>query len=797
MWAAIAKFILKYRIAFLAGVLLTTAFFGFKAKEVKLSFNAPQVIPTDDPDLLYYSAFQKNYGADNNVIIVGFQNQDVFQKDLYNSWRALSERLSKEPEFESATSITNLVYLHKASDSAGEPLKRFTLSPLQTGDIETDELADSLKEAYNNLPFYNGLFYNDTTHATFMAIKLTQVAATTELRLTALDKLVTYSEEFAQPYGIEMHYSGLPYFRTRFAKKVQRELNLFLILSVVVTSVVLLFFFRSASSVVFPLLIIGIIITWTLGMLVLFGYEITLLTGLLPPLIVIIAVPNFIYFLNRFHTEYKKYRNKEKAVIQMVQNIGQVIFLNNITTAIGFGVLYFINVPMMQEFGLIAFLTVLSIYVITLILLPIVMSYLPVPNAKQTKYMESKAAVKVLDGIVSAARSHSKLVLGACAVVIIVAVIGVFQLKAEGYVLDDIPESDNLKKDLAFFESHFKGIMPLEVIVESKKDNVLRDINFLSAVAKLSDTIASMPHFARPLSVADMAKYARQAYYNGSLARYGIPQRREQAFIAPYLSDIELNNISTSGYRLTDSLQSEARLSTRMADIGSIKLEAALEQIRTAADSLLPEEATVSFTGFSYVYLQASKYLVSSLKDTLFWAISLITLVIALLFRSLRLVLITILPNCLALLVTAAIMGYFDIALKPSTILVFSVAFGIAVDASFHFLVRYRHDLQLHNWDISKTIAVCMHETGLSIIYTSLVLLFGFGIFCFSSFGSTFNLGLLTAITILTATFTNLVVIPTLLQLFDREPRRVRKLRLATKAEENRPTPPPAEHSAH
>ncbi|RYD79381.1 MAG: Fis family transcriptional regulator [Sphingobacteriales bacterium] len=770
MWAKITGFIIRQRIWFLAGIIAITALMGYKAKDVSLDYNFPQVIPVTDPDYEFYTKFKKQFGEDGDLLVLGFQNKDVFDKNVFNAWLNLSYEIKKLSGVKTIASVPNLVSLQKDTIAHS-----FVLKPFVNGPLTSQNQADSLKQAFLAMPFYRNLFYNDSSKATLMAIKLDSKTLRSKNRFALVDSIENIARQFEKDNKIELRYSGLPYIRTIFAQKIQQELNFFLILSVAVTSLILLIFFRSIYNVIFPLTIIAIVITWTMGFIVLLGYKLTLLTGLIPPLIVIIAVPNFIYFLNRYHNEYKKYQNKFVAILRMTTNIARVIFLNNVTTAIGFGVLFFVESPVMKEFGVVAFLMITSAYFATLIMMPIIFSYLPAPSIKQTKYLDNKPMTMFVNWVNKIAHTRRKLLYSVCAIIAVIACIGLTQLRAIGYVMDDIPEDSMLSKDLAFFEHNFKGLMPFEIVIDTKEKNGLFKSGVLQRLEQVQDTLAVIPEFASSMSIVNVGKYARQAFYNGSVSRYSLPSMRELSFMRSYLKGIEMNKGGNMNLSIVDSNFQVARISAKMSDAGSVRLAEIKGKLDKDIDTIFKgSNIKHDFTGFSIVFLKGGDYLVSGLVSSLISAIIMIIIVIAFLFPSVRLVVITLIPNILAILVTAGIMGYFKIPLKPSTILVFSIAFGIAVDASFHFLVTYRMDLMLHNWDISKTITYALNQTGASIIYTSLVLFFGFGIFCFSTFGSTIALGALTSITILCAMFTNIILIPALLLSFDKKSKKIK-----------------------
>ncbi|MGZ5303122.1 MAG: efflux RND transporter permease subunit, partial [Bacteroidia bacterium] len=685
MWAKITGFIIRNRVWFLAVIIAITAVMGYQAKEVSLDYNFPQVIPVTDPDYKTYMKFKEQFGEDGDLLILGFQNKNVFNKDVFNAWHKFSQELKQLDGVQTVASVSNLVSLQK--DTAA---RRFVLKPFVTAPLQTQAEADSLKAAFMSMPFYQGLFFNDSTNATLMAIKLNSTTLRSKTRFTLVDSVEAKAKAFAEENKIDLHYSGLPYIRTVFAEQIQKELNFFLILSVIVTSIILLAFFRSVYTVIFPLAIIAIVIIWTMGFIVLLDYKLTLLTGLIPPLIVIVAVPNFIYFLNRYHTEYKKYQNKFVAILRMVQNIARVIFLNNVTTAIGFGVLFFVDSPVMKEFGVVAFLMITSTYFATIILMPIIFSYLPEPSVKQTKYLDNRVMTRFLKWVNWVVHERRKTLYLTASVIAIIAAFGLTKLHAIGYVMDDIPEEDVLSKDLAFFERNFKGLMPFEITVDTKKKNGLLNAATLNKIEQLQDSIEAIPEFSTSMSIADVGKYAKQAFYNGSESRYSLPSMRELGFMRSYLKGVQMNKGGNLNLSIVDSNLQVGRITSKMADAGSVRLAEIKEKLNKDIKIIFEgDDVNYTFTGFSIVFLKGGDYLVEGLVSSLLSAIIMIIVVIAFLFPSVRLVVITLIPNILAILITAGIMGYFNIPLKPSTVLVFSIAFGIAVDASFHFLVTY------------------------------------------------------------------------------------------------------------
>lgn len=762
MWAKIASYIVRNRIAMLLVMIAITAFMGYKGSQVELSYEFPQVVPQSDPDYVYYTKFKQQFGEDGNTFIIGFQSDSLFKNPVFSDWYKLGEQIRKTDGVANVTSLSSLFAVEKDAEN-----KKFLLNPVVSSAPVNQSEVDSIRAKLASMPFYHNLIYNLETNATFMVVSMQKETLLTKDRVRLLDEVKAKAEEFGKKYQVGMHYSGLPYIRTTFANKIQQEINFFLFLSVAVTSIILLLFFRSVSAVIFPLITIAIILIWSMGVIVLFGYKITLLTALVPPLIVIIGVPNFVYFLNRYHTEYRKYGDKFTAIIRMVENIAQVIFLNNVTTAIGFGVLYFVDSPVLKEFGVIAFTMVTATYIITLVLLPIVFSYLKPPSSRHVRYLNNPRMKWFLEGINWLVHKRRKTIYITSIALFIVSILGLIQLKPLGYILDDVPKSDRLYRDLSFFEDNFKGIMPFEVTINTGQKNGLMRLDKLQKIEQVQDSIEAIPEFSSTLSIVDVVKFARQAFYNNSESKYGLPSSREQAFLLPYLRGLDKGE--KLGNNMVDSNFQTARISARMADAGSVRLKEIEDKLNKVIPKIFDDNTIKHrITGYSIIFLRGTEYLIENLIASLAMAIALIAFVVAWLFRSLRILVFILIPNLLALFITAGIMGFFDIHLKASTILVFSIAFGIAVDASFHFVVRYRQDLKLHNWDVGITVTRSLFETGFSIAYTTFILFFGFGIFCFSSFGSTVALGALTSITLLCAMFTNIILIPALLLSFDK-----------------------------
>ncbi|WP_090101066.1 RND family transporter [Chitinophaga sp. CF118] len=767
MWQRLAGFVLKFRLPLLVVLLAGTAVMAYYASKVELSYEANKSIPLDNLKYKDYQQFKKLFGEDGNLMVIGVQTDDFFKADFFHDYVQLNKDLKKVEYVENVLSVPFAINLVK-NDST----HKLTAGPLFKGEQFQQTELDSLSAIFHTLPFYKGLLYNEDTRAYMMMVNINKGVMNTSKRINVVKNIMALGTAFGEKHHTVVRMSGLPLIRTIMATKVADELKLFLKLSFVLTALILFLFFRSFGSVFMSMIVVAIGVIWSVATIVLLGYKITLLTALIPPLIVVIGIPNCVYFLNKYHIEYAKDGNKTRALVHMIQKMGIVTLFTNLTAAIGFGVFCFTKSSILREFGVVAGLNIMFIFLISFIFLPSVLSYLPAPKTKHTSYLDNPLFRALLNGLTALVFTYRKWVYFVTAILLLVAITGMLRLKSEAYMLDDIPQSDKLYTDLKFFEHNFKGVMPLEISVDTKKKNGVVNLKTLEKLDELSKLITAQAYFARPLSVAEGIKFAKQAYYNGDSSNYSIPNQFDIGFLAPYLrmkgGDANASKEAATFSRLVssfmDSTRQVARVSVNMADVGSRELPILLDSLRPQVNAIFDTaQYKVTFTGTSVIFLEGSRFIINGLTESILLAFVLIIFCMLYLFRSWRMLIISIIPNVIPLAVTAGVMGWAGIALKPSTVLVFSVALGIAIDVTIRFLVNFKQELPNNNLDISATVKQTIHETGLSIIYTSMILFAGFMIFSFSEFGGTKALGWLTSLTLVLAMITNLTILPAML----------------------------------
>ncbi len=769
MWVKFARFILRNRTALLVALGLTTAVMLWQAVQVKMSYEGNQLIPSDDPEWIAYQEFRKTFGVDGNIMVVGVQTDDLFQLDFFNDWAKVTERVAKLDMVQNVVSISNLPALEKNSVS-----RRFDFVPIVKELPQNQDDLDAIQQALSDNKLYEGILLNSSSNTTLMAISFDRKVLNSPDRVKVVKEIEKVMDAFGVQHDLEVHYSGLPYIRTIFATKVADELKLFSLLAVAVTGLVLFLFFRSISAVLFPVLVVVVGAIWAMGLIQLFGYKLTMLTGLIPPLIVVIGIPNCVYLLNKYHDEFRKHGNKIKALSRIVEKIGIATLITNATTAIGFGVFYFTDSSILKEFGLVVSISIMLVFMVSIVMIPTVFSYLPAPEKKQIKHLENKNINALLEWLIRITASRRKYIFGIAGVLVLIATLGITRLNALSFIVDDIPEHDRVYTDLKFFEKHFKGIMPFEILIDTGRKGGAQSTAQMAKAEEVQQLFSEYPIFAKPISLIEVIKGANQAYFNNNPDYYRLPNSQERGFVLPYLIRTQAGsggNNSVSA--LTDSNRRIIRISMSMSDVGTDEMARFFNEVQPRVDSIF--EGTnnkVSYTGQSLIFLKGNTYLINSLISSLLLAFVLIALIVGLMFRSARIMVLSLLTNLIPLMVTAGAMGYLGIALKPSTVLIFSIAFGIAVDDSIHFLTKYRQELERHSWEIAHTVRTAIRETGASMLYTSIILFFGFIIFAASNFGGTIVLGIMTSTTLLVAMFSNLIILPALLLQFDKRSKR-------------------------
>ena len=756
MWIFISRLILKNRIIIILLIVGITVFMVKKGRDVRLSYSMAKLLPSDHPINLDYQDFLEKYGA-QNVLVIAIKDSSLSTLENLIKWDKVTQDIEIINGVEQVVSLANLPILLK--DTAN---KKFILKRWFSQDVKTQVQLDSAFSQYSKQSFYKGLINSNDDKVSIMLITLDDIVMKSISREELIFSIKDLVDAYAVEFQTKVHYSGLPYIRTVDSIKVKEEISLFIIFTLLITSLILFLFFRSFKAVISSMIVVMLGVVFSFGTIAILNYEVSVLMALIPPVLIVIGIPNCIFLINKFHNEFKRIQNKDYALRKMVQKIGNITLLTNLTTASGFAAFMLTNSETLQEFGLIASINILFIFFLSLFIIPIFFSFASPPKHKHTKHLDKIWINKLVEHLVFLVQFRRKQIYFITSILIVFGVFGILNIKTTGNLTDELPKEGELYKDLKFFESNFGGVMPLEVVVNTKKKNGLLKSYNLKKIEQLSQELATFKEFSKPTSYVDVVKYSKQAFYNGDSAYYSLPNSQEQRMILSYLKNSSAS--MNMGALMMDSLKQEARISLRVADISTTKMDSVFEALLPKVNKIFDaDKYDVTITGSSVVFLNGTKFLLKNLMLSLLLVIILISIFMAWMFNSFRMVVVSIIPNLIPLLLTGAIMGYFGIALKPSTILVFSIAFGISVDDTIHFLAKYRQELLVNNWNIKKSVLSALNETSVSMFYTSVVLFFGFFIFVASDFGGTIALGLLVSITLLFAMLSNLLLLPALL----------------------------------
>jgi uncharacterized protein len=761
MWDKIATFILKQRTIFLIAILAFTGIMGYYATKVELEYQLQRLAPKNDPDLIAYQKFQKTFGMDHNKVVIGFTTEKLFELKHFKQYHQMCDSIGKIHGVRSLLSPSHLYSL--TLDTGG----KFQMSPFINQIPASQIELDSLHALFLDMKFYQGLLYNDQTKASLMVIVLDDKVMDSEQRVALIQDIQRRAEQFGTEVGAEAHLGGLPYVRTEMATSVKSELVMFTVVAFLVTAILILVFFRSFSTLAIAILFIAIGVIVMFGVSGFLGYKINLLTGTLPPLLVVIGVQNAVYLINKYHEEYRKHKNKAKALSRIISRVGVATFLINFTTAVGFGTFYFTKTQILEQYGVVSFITINLVFFINIIGIPALYSFLPVPSDKQVAHLDNGGINKFLDWVKFLVFNRKRRIYFWFIAITVLSATFVIRLHPLAYMVDDVPKSSKMYKDMQYFQDNFKGILPYEILIRTHDETDVTNFDVLDKTNRLQKALKKFPEFSKPTSLVEVICYGNQMVNDGDPVYYRLPNALNMADVAGRMPQAEGKSAGMQSAimrGLMDSTRTTLRISYQVEDVGSVRLDSINKEVYKILDRIFPaEEYSTQITGSCAVFLKGNSYLYGSLSSATFWSLLIITITMGFLFPSIRMIVIAVIPNIIPLLVTAGTMGYFDVPLKPSTILVFSIAFGITVDATIHFIITFRRELVKHNKTVREALNETIVEVGVSMIYSMVAICAGFLIFTFSSFQGTQALGWLTGLTLLTGMAANLFLLPALI----------------------------------
>ena len=760
-WSLFARIVLRNRILMLSIIVAITVLLALQWKNIHFTQTEANMLPDDNIVNVEYNAFLSKFGEEGNLVIIGVKDKTFFTPKAYAAWARLMNTLKEDKAIDLVISINDLKKLQK-----NDSLKKFELVSFvdQSKTYDKAYLEKIKKELFNDLPFYEGLLFNKRSGSIRSAVYLDKKIVNTPARKDfILNKLVPAIKTFEDETKIDLRVSGMPYIRTLNAQTIIDEISIFIGASLLVTSLLFFFFFRSFRATLISMIIVIIGVMWSFGFLGLLNYEITVLTALVPSLIIVIGIPNCIFLTNKYHQEYKVHRNKAKALQRVTTKVGMATLLTNLTTAIGFATFVASNNQLLLEFGLVTSINIMALFFLCIIVIPIFHSYIPPPKDRHIEHLDRGYVQAFMGWILRNVKENRFTIYVVAISLLVISIIGIYKMRISGSLIEDMPKKEAFFQDIVFFEKEFDGVMPLEIMIDTKRKKGVMKLSTLKRMEELEQTIDEIPELSKPISVVNLVKYSKQAYYNGNPDYYELPTSQEESFILSYAKNATKNSKDNLMKSYVDSSGRYARITTFMRDENGDIIPKIEAEIRKKADLLFPPDRYhVTITGKALVFQKGTGYLLDNLLSSLIFAFFLTALLIGFMFRSFKMILVSIIPNLLPLLLTAGIMGFFNIPLKPSTILVFGIAFGLSVDDTVRFLAQYRVELKKNNWKIRKSVYATFTDAGLSMFYTSIVLFFGFSVFMLSSFGGTIALGGLISLTLLFGMLSNLMLLPAL-----------------------------------
>jgi predicted RND superfamily exporter protein len=763
-WEAVARLILRNRIVILIMIGLGTALMVSKWNKMRFSYTEANLLPDQHHVNLDYNTFLDIFGEEGNIIVLGVKDSTLLTAQNFNAWNSFSKSIEKNENIEAVITLQDLKKLIK-----DQKKQQFNFEPIVNDSIRSnDELEQLQSSLFADFPFYDEVLYNKDSKAIRTIIYLKKSIVNTSARKEfIMGVLIPKIKAFEAATNMNVRASGMPYVRTLNSQNIIDEIEIFILAAILITSLIFYLFFRSYRATFISMFVVVIGVMWTFGILGLLEYEITVLTALIPPLIIVIGIPNCIFLINKYQHEVNKHGNKAKSLQRVITKVGNATLMTNTTTASGFATFVITQSKLLTEFGTVASLSIMAIFVLCLLIIPIIYSFMPMPKEKHLEHLNRQWINRLGDWIEKTVKHKSITIYSFSLILLITSIIGIYQIETTGSLLEDMPKSAEFFKDIEFYEKEFNGVMPLEILVNTKRKKGVLKRSTLKRMNELELLIEDIPELSKPISIVGLVKYAKQAYYNGNPKYYQLPTAQENTFILSYAKNTTNDVSLLKNY--VDSTGQYARITTFMKNAEIEKMERIEEQLKEKIAKIFPEDKyEVTLTGKAYLFQKGTRFLIRNLILSLALAIVLISLFMAYMFRSFRMIIISLIPNLLPLLITAGMMGYLGVPIKPSTILVFSIAFGISVDDTIHFLAKYRQELIANHWRIKKSIFAALRETGISMFYTSIVLFFGFSVFITSNFGGTVALGALISGTLLLAMMANLLLLPVLLLSLER-----------------------------
>ena len=758
-----------YRIAFwlLTLILGATFFVAWGLNFIKFDYDFEKFFPEKDEETIFFKSHRKLFDSDNDFLLVAIERKKgVFNAGFLRQISSLTTAIKAHvPYVTFVGSITEVKeeFLHPFGFRSSRPYLDL---------INLDLKRDSIR-IFNSDELLNSLISKD---AKSICIYIRHEDYIPKIKSDLLLKKLNHEISKFQYDGV--HIAGRTIGQKLYVEKMMQEMVFFIILSCILVVIFLLFTFRSGWGVLVPLSVILMATLWLIAGMSWFKEPINILLVTLPTIMFVVAMADVIYIVTRFLEGIRSNMSKRDAVILTYKEIAFSAFLTSITTAIGFGSLYFVDVIPVQVFGLVAGIGTIIAYFFTMFLLPILFLLFPIPKYIKVQ-KEAPFWQVLLRSIFLWLISYRKKVLWGNAILVIICVFGISLIESNNFLMDDLSAKEPLKQDFNYLDKHYGGIRPFDMSIELKDKNLtIWDPEVLNEINKVEVYIEEIYGAEIKNSLCQTLKLLNKASHSGNRNFYSIPTTKRE--LLKFRKIIRIIGQGKYAKTIIDSSETRLRMNGNFPDIGNQRIQLKNEAFQEFLKQLKYKgKIKYRITGTAHLFDKNIHFISKSLVEGLIFSVLLIALIMGLVYKSVRMMLISMIPNLIPLLVIGAIMGYFGINLKTSTAVIFTIAFGISYDDTIHLLGKFRIELAKGK-SKSYALKTAYLERGKAMILSSLVLCCGFSLLIFSNFSGSFYMGVLISITLFIALISDLTLLPILVLMFYKTPKTKKPISLGS-----------------
>ncbi|MEM1214897.1 MAG: MMPL family transporter [Bacteroidota bacterium] len=739
---------LRFRVPIICLFAVLALASGYFATQLKFSFDFEQFFPQGDEDLVFFRDFIENFEADDNFMLVALAREEgVFDSVFLEKAHDFSLAVRNVPHVEESQSLTKFSYPIKTPFAV-------TSIPVIHRDDPSRYAADKERILADSRFVYNFINEDATALMVYLKTKPSMTLPESEEHINELNALL------AQYDFPATHLMGRPFFQKELVRMQKREILVSAIVSGFLVSIVMFLIFRRPWGIIVSLVSIALGLLLFLGLLGAWGRELNAISALYPVLMIIVGTSDVIHIMSKYIDELRKGHTREEAITTAFREIGMATLLTSLTTAVGFATLLTSKVIPIRDFGINAAIGVLVAYVTVICFTTAVLSFFKTDQiiklGKGQAFWEN-----ILDRMYRFTRNRQRAIVAGTFVAALLCAYGISQITTNYSIINNMPRGAQLTEDFKYFERELTSFRPLEFAVFTQGDYRATDYPVLQEMAKLEDYLNKTDYVKGVASVTAVYKSLNQMHANNRPDAYRLPETEQEYRRYRRLADqVPMLDINV----LVNEDRNKARISSRIDDIGADSIKAFSERTDAwVAANIDTAVIQVRQTGTGLIIDKNALYI----RESLLWGLGVAVLIVsglmALLFRSGRMLFISMVPNMVPLLLAGALLGYLGIELEAGVSIVFAVIFGIAVDDSIHFLSKFKL-ARVRGHNVEEAIAITFKETGKAIILTSIILFFGFLVMLFSVHPPSVTIGLLISLTLISAVAADLLLLPLLLR---------------------------------